>query len=72
MADELSVPNSNETLAMQSQQVADDMVATNDVDKVKDLTHLFNLLQAKKKSPNKVKLIFSSLDTHLNLSYLSA
>lgn len=56
MADELSVPNSNETLAMQSQQVADDMVATNDVDKVKDLTHLFNLLQAKKNALRMIKM----------------
>ena len=56
MADELSVPTSEEILASQAKQVADDMVATNDVDKVKDLTHLFNLLQAKKNAMRMIKM----------------
>jgi hypothetical protein len=56
MAEEISVPTNEETLALQTQQVADDMVATNDVDKVKDLTHMFNLLQAKKNALRMMKM----------------
>lgn len=56
MAEELSVPNSEETLAMQTRAVADDMVATGDADKVKDLTHMFNLLQAKKNALRMIKM----------------
>ena len=56
MSEELTVPNSEDVLSAQVQGVTDDMVATNDVDKVKDLTHLFNLLQAKKNALRMIKM----------------
>ena len=56
MAEELAVTSGDETLAMQSHQVVEDMIATADMEKVKDLTHMFNLLQAKKNALRMLKM----------------
>ena len=56
MADDMMTTVGEDELRSQTSHVVEDMIATNDVDKVKDLTHLFNLLQAKKNAIRMIKM----------------